>query len=78
MSHVSLGFDRSGFQQDWNVVFPIDRLRELAKEGTIQSVADFHYSFMGADDPLRWEQSARLLAGLLKKDKVNAVLLVPV
>ena len=30
MSHVSTNFDRSGFQQDVNVVFPIDRLRELA------------------------------------------------
>src|SRR6476661_5043462 len=30
MSHVSVNFDRSGFQQDWNVVFPLDRLRELA------------------------------------------------
>lgn len=78
MSHVSVNFDRSGFQQDWNVVFPIDRLRELAKEGIIGSVANFHYSFMGADDPLKWEQQARFLAGLLKKDKVNAVLLVPI
>ncbi len=26
MSHISTNFDRSGFQQDWNVVFPLDRL----------------------------------------------------
>ena len=78
MSHVSANFDRSGFQQDWNVVFPIDLLRDLAKEGTIGSIADFHYSFMGADDPMRWEQQAGFVAGLLKKDKVDAVLLVPV
>ncbi len=25
MSHVSANFDRTGFQQDWNVVFPLDR-----------------------------------------------------
>ena len=25
MSHVSTNFDRSGFQQDWNVVFPLDQ-----------------------------------------------------
>ena len=78
MSDVSVNFDRSGFHQDWNIGFPIDRLRELAKEGIIRSVASFHYSFMGADDPMRWEQTARLLASLLKKDKVNAVLLIPV
>jgi D-proline reductase (dithiol) PrdB len=78
MSHASAGFDRSGFQQDWNVVFPIDLLRDFAKERIIGSVAEFHYSFMGADDPMRWEQEAGFLASLLKKDKVDAVLLVPV
>ena len=26
MSHASINYDRSGFQQDLNVVFPIDRL----------------------------------------------------
>ena len=78
MSHISVNFDRSGFQQDWNVVFPIDRLRELAEDGVIGSVAGFHYSFMGADDPLKWEQQGRFLAGLLKKDRVDAVLLIPI
>ena len=78
MSHVSTNFDHSGFQQDRNVVFPIDRLNELAKEGIIGSVADFHYSFMGAVDPLQMEQEARNLASLLKKDQVDALLLLPV
>ncbi len=78
MSHVSTNFDHTGFQQDWNIVFPIDRLRELAEEGIIGSVAGFHYSFMGANDPMPMEQEARSVAGLLKKDGVDAVLLVPV
>ena len=78
MSHVSTNFDRSGFQQDWNIVFPLDRLHELCDEGRIGSVAGFHYSFMGAMDPTDLEQSACKLAGLLKNDKVNGVLLVPV
>ena len=78
MSHVSANFDRSGFQQDWNVVFPIQRLRDLAEEGIIESVAEFHYSFMGGDDSTKWEQPVSLVADLLKKDKVNAVVLVPV
>ena len=78
MSHVSTNFDRTGFQQDWNVMFPLDRLRELATQGTIGSVADYHYSFMGATDPRDMEPSARTLAQLLKQDQVNAVLLVPV
>ncbi|OGP52114.1 MAG: selenoprotein B glycine/betaine/sarcosine/D-proline reductase [Deltaproteobacteria bacterium RBG_13_43_22] len=78
MSHVSTNFDHSGFQQDRNVVFPIDRLNELAKEGTIGSVADFHYSFMGAVDPMQMEQEARNLASILKIDKVDGLVLVPV
>ena len=78
MSHVSTNFDRTGFQRDWNVVFPLDRLRELAQAGIIGSVADFHYSFMGATDPQLMESSARRLASLLKQDHVNAVVLVPV
>jgi D-proline reductase (dithiol) PrdB len=78
MSHASINFDRSGFQQDLNVVFPIDRLNEMAAEGAIGSVADFHYSFMGAIDPLSLEPAAQRLAGLLKKDAVDIVLLTPV
>lgn len=78
MSHVSTNFDRSGFQQDWNIAFPLDRLRELVDEGVIGSLADFHYSFMGAMDPSDMEPSARKMAAFLKKDRVNAVLLVPV
>lgn len=78
MSHVSTNFDRSGFQQDINVVFPIDRLRELADAGDIGSVAALHYSFMGAAEPEKLEAKARELAGLLKEDRVNAVLLTPV
>jgi D-proline reductase (dithiol) PrdB len=78
MSHVSTNYDRSGFQQDINVVFPIDRVRELAADGTIGSVANYHYSFMGATEPEKLEDKARELAGLLKEDRVNAVLLTPV
>ncbi len=78
MSHISTNFDRSGFQQDWNVVFPLDRLWELAEEKVIGSVAGYHYSFMGATDPVKMESAARNLAKILKNDMVDAVLLVPV
>jgi len=78
MSHVSTNFDRSGFQQDWNVLFPLDRLRELQDQGVIGSVAEYHYYFMGAHDPVPMESTARSLAGLLKKDGVDAALLIPV
>ncbi len=79
MGHSSVNFDRSGFQQDVNVVFPIDRLRELAAAGEIGSVAAFHYALMGATwEPHEIEPTAREIAGLLKEDGCNAALLVPV
>ena len=79
MSHLSVNFDRSGFQADWNVAFPLDRLKELARDGSVGSVARFHYSFMGAISPVtRYEPKARELAALLKQDAVDAVLLSPV
>src|SRR5512135_909422 len=77
-SHISINFDRNGFQEDWNVVFPLDRLNELAAEGTINSVAATHYSFMGATDPVQMEPYARELAARLNADAVDAVILSPV
>ena len=78
MSHISVNFDRTGFQQDLNTAFPIDRLRELVADGTVGSMATVHYAFMGAFPPAAAEPHAQHLAGLLKADKVDAVLLVPV
>ena len=78
MSHISTNFDRIGFQQDINVVFPLDRLRELVDRNIIGSLAHYHYSFMGATDPRQLEGTARSLAGIMKNDGVNAALLVPV
>ena len=79
MSHISVNFDRSGFRADPNVVLPLDRLAELAAEGIVGSVADFHYSFMGAPWPsTRFEPKARELAALLERDRVDAAVLLPV
>jgi D-proline reductase (dithiol) PrdB len=77
-SHISINFDRNGFQEDWNVVYPIDRLNELAAERKIGSVAATHYSFMGAAEPAQMEVAAREVAGRLKADRVDAVILSPV
>lgn len=79
MTQSSVNYDRTGFQRDVNVVFPIDRLRELHKAGEIGEIADFHYAINGAGWlPHEIEATAREMAGLLKEDRVNAVLLVPV
>lgn len=76
--HISINLDRTGFQEDWNTVFPLDRLNELAADGVIGSVASTHYSFMGATDPTLMAAHAEAVAGQLKQDRVDAVLLSPV
>lgn len=78
LSHVSTNFDRSGFQMDWNVVFPIDRLHDLQKQSIIGSVASFHYSFMGAHEPESMKDKAKEIADFLKADRVDAAILIPV
>lgn len=78
MSHTSVNFDRSGFQEDVNVVFPLARLQELATDQLVGSISGYHYAFMGAAPILALEPKARELAGLLKKDGVDAVILSPV
>ena len=79
MSHSSVNFDRGGFQEDVNVVFPIDRFKTLASRGTIGSLASIHYSFMGAGlSPEAYEESAAAVAEALKADRVDAVFLTPV
>ena len=79
MTHSSVHFDRTGFREDVNLVFPIDRLRELEAEGLVGSVADYHYSLMGAGWlPHQIEPTMRELARLLREDEVDAVCLVPV
>ncbi len=78
MAHWSLNFDRTGFTSDINVLYPIDRLEELAAEGVIGGVAPRHLSFMGAlHDTL---STIRLDTGpaaakLLRDDGVSVVLL---
>jgi len=79
MSHLSVNFDRTGLRRDVNVVFPLDRLKELAQAGEVGSVAQYHYSFMGAVVPAtRFEPKAREVAALLKRDKVDTALLIGV
>ena len=82
LAHYSPNFDRVGWVLDKNVVFPIDRLYELAEDGIIGSVAKTHVSFMGAQ-PDHTLETIRLDSGpaaakLLKDDEVDLVLLTPV
>ena len=79
MSHSSVNFDRSGFAEDVNLVFPVDRFRELAEEGVIGGLASNHFSFMGAGLlPEAYEAPARDLARILHRDGVDTTFLTPV
>ena len=78
VSHVSINFDRAGYQRDINVVHPIDRLHDLAAEGAIGSVAQTHFTVMGSTDPAAMASAADDIAQALHADGVDAVLLCPV
>ena len=79
VSHISSNFDRSAFQQDPNIWFPLDRLREMAAAGEIAGVSKWHYSFMGAQPNHQALQAAGEEVGrLLAADEVDVALLVPV
>ncbi len=77
-SHVSVNFDRSGFQQDLNVMLPRDRLKALETEGSIGKAADTHYAFMGATHPDKLEDKAREVGRSMLALGVNTVVLAPV
>lgn len=78
MTHISINFDRIGFQRDINVAYPIDRLNELAADGVIGTVAPTHYSVLGSTDPATLATTADGIVGGLKQENVDAVLLCPV
>lgn len=80
IAHKSDAFDHSGLERDKNLALPLDRLRELAADGFIGSVAPRHFSFMGSiSAPQRLiEFTAPDVAVKLCEDQVDGVLLTPV
>jgi D-proline reductase (dithiol) PrdB len=78
ISHVSINFDRAGWQRDVNVVYPIDRLHELAARKEIGGVADTHYTIMGSSDPAAMDEAVEQIAGQLRQERIDSVLLSPV
>ena len=70
-------YDLSGPQEDINCVFPLDVFAELEKDGTIGSLADTAYSFMGfiQRPDLLMSETAPEVAQRLKEDGVEAVVL---
>ena len=65
--------------EDVNIVLPLQRFLELESEGVIGSLAPTSYSFMGYQmNNSEWrERYAPEVAGLMKDEAVDAVLLTP-
>lgn len=80
IAHSSDAFDARGIQADRNLALPLDRLKELAAERVIGSLAPRHFSFMGSiPAPGRLiRETAPEVARMLAEDAVDAVLLTPV
>lgn len=72
-------YDHHAAETDLNVVFPLERLKALAAEGLIGSVAPRHYGFMGGLPDLApvVDTYGPEVARRLKADAVDIVLLTP-
>src|ERR1700730_18032662 len=70
-------YDHHDADKDINVVFPIDRLRELATQGIIGGVSDKHLGFMGYSQQLRdlYERAAPEMAKIILRSKADGVIL---
>ncbi len=71
------GYDNGDANKDINCMFPIDRLKELAKKGFIKELAPVHFGFMGGggDQEKFTNYTGVEIAKKLKEEKVDAVLL---
>lgn len=72
-------YDFTDARRDPNVVFPIDTLRGLVREGFIGSLAEHAYTFMGGIYSTRRvrEVLAPGIVAQLQAEQVDAALLVP-
>ena len=73
-------YDQTDARRDPNVVFPIDTLRHLVKEGFIGSLTEHAFTFMGGIYSSRRvsEELAPQLVQQLQVEKADLALLVPV
>lgn len=74
-------YDHTDADNDINIIFPIDRLSEMKARGEIVEVAEINYSFMGhilgRHVKTLVEETAPEVAGRLKSNNVDIVLLTP-
>jgi len=74
-------YDHKDADRDINLVFPVERLREMVTEGIIGGLTERFYSFMGHIDtnhfPRFLEDQLPKVAAMLKEDGADAVLITP-
>ncbi|MGZ3509871.1 MAG: glycine/sarcosine/betaine reductase selenoprotein B family protein [Vulcanimicrobiaceae bacterium] len=70
-------YDRTDALSDINLVFPIERLRELQAEHAIGSLAEKHYGFGLSGSAARLIPSMRDVARRIKIAAVDLAILVP-
>jgi D-proline reductase (dithiol) PrdB len=71
-------YDHSDADRDINVVFPIDPLRELVREGLIGAVARLHIGYLGFTMQLKQmyeEVAPKIAEEIEKKSRADAVVL---
>ncbi len=80
MSHTSIVWDHTGFYKDLNLAFPMDRLRELEQQSVIGALAQYFYSFMGAQrEPVKMlEETGPEAARRMKAEGVDAVFMISI
>ncbi len=80
IGHKSVAYDKADTKTDANLVFPLDRFRELENEDKIGSLNYRHFSFMGSiSKPKRLiTETSPEVAQMLKEDGVEVAFLTPV
>jgi D-proline reductase (dithiol) PrdB len=74
-------YNHKDADRDINIVYPIDRMKEMVDKGVIGGLAKTHYSFMGHINgrhiPTLINVTAPEITRRLKEQTVDAVLLTP-
>jgi len=74
-------YDHRDAERDLNIVFPIQRLKDMQAADLIRSVSEMHFSFMGhiigRHAEMLVNRTAPQVAKILQQLNVDAVLLTP-
>jgi D-proline reductase (dithiol) PrdB len=79
VSHLHI--DTAFIRRDLNVALPLDRLRELVRDGVVGAMAATHYSTMGyqgSSTRVLEDETAPAIAAAMRSEEVDLALLAPV